>query len=910
MNKKHFTSYLLIFLPLFVNFANSNVPVDETKPYITQQYLNETFKKMLQSFLGTNDLKNALKVVQEAVSKFPKSSYWWNKYIQILIWLGNYQEALKVALKAYKLTKNKKFIFKAFDFALALKRWELAVNLLDTYKLNIPFKKRVVLYYNTGRIFELIKTLEQKKDKDSLEQLIYIYYALGELNKALYYANLALKKYKNSLKFLVLKAEILIAQKKFYKAYNLLKKYQPLAKDKNTDFWKLLSDISWAIGDYRTSSLASLTLIKTGKAREVDFYRVLFSEERIPNYINIALEAWKHTKKKDFLITAVNYAYSKHKWSILKNLFQRYTFLKQEKDTFYIYIETLLHTENKQLAYKILSNSLNEKFSKDLFNLYITYLIKERKLNQLETSLEKFKKYQCKAPDTFIYAYLASQNGKEAWKVYNKCKVNKPILKADILYLLGKKRESKFIKYKVFLTLLDKLRKRPSIFKNQEFLNDFLYVSIDFLPRSTYEKLLFKAKRFLPSEIWRNLYLNFLFKEGEYQLIEYLANIRGFNLEPWMELSLHLYERNLLKLESTLRKYRGFLPYGDTVNALNTLKRYKQALWYSYQGLERNPYNYDIYIPFIDTIYQASNYFSSSLQFFSQKGYEEIGFNSKLSYRNLLKGYSLTAQLSAFHPIYNSPKVIVNPSNIVWFLSSVKKSYSNFDIQIYFSILKNLETNLGGGFRISWLPFSKIQLNLTTFYNSQSTDTLYLRLAGMKDYTELSLYYNLLPRIDLGISLTKNIFYSADRKYLGSQLLSEISVLYRYRYERDIPSIKFKFYLQNSGSHIASNKGAIKHILPNINTITVPQTYSSFGGEFIFGEEIRSFLGKKWEPFGSLGLGYNNRYGVLSSFTLGVNGRLFYNNRGNIVLKFHIEKNPIKYQETYIIFNVGYNYHF
>ncbi len=908
MNKKNIVLYLLIFPIFFVNFANSNISTTKSKFHTKNQALNEVFKLMLQSFLGAKDLKNALKVVQDAISKFPKNSYWWNKYIQILIWSGNYPEALKVALEAYKSTNNRKFLIKAFNLAWALRRWDLAVNLLDKYKLDIPFKKRVALYYNAGRIFKLIEALEQKKDKYSLEQLIYIYYALGELNKALYYANLALKKYKNSLKFITLKAEILIAQKKFYKAYNLLRKYQSLAKNKNTDFWKLLSDVSWLIGDYKTSTLASLKLIKTGKAREEDFYRVLFSGEDVPNYINIALKAWRFTRKKEFLIAAINYAYSKNNWSILKNLFQKYTFLKKRKDIFYIYVETLLHIGNKQLAYKILEDNLNKFFSKDLFNLYITHLIRERKLKQLEAALQKFKRYQCKASYTFIYAYLASQNGQKAWKVYTTCGVNKPILKADILYLLGKKRESNFIKYKVFLTLLGKLKQEPSIFKNQDFLNDFLYVSINFLPRSTYEKLLFKARKFLPPEVWRNLYLNFLFKESEYQLINYLVNIQGFHLEPWMELSLYSYERNLLKLDKTLRKYKGFLPYSDTINALNTLKRYKQAYWYAYEGLKKNPFNYDIYTQFVDTISQISNYITTSLQVSFQEGYGELNLNSELFYRNFLKGYNITTQLSVYSPTYSSKETVIAPPRVIWVLSSLEKSYNHFKLQLYFSLLKNLQTNLGGGFKISLLPLSKFQLNLEGFYNYHSTDTLYLHLGGIKDYTQLSLTYKPLPRINLNMSLTENIFYSTDRKYLGYQLLSEISLLYRYRIS--FPKINFKFYMQNSKAHTTNNKGSIKDILPDIGTITVPQTYNSFGGEFIFGEEIGTFSGRKWKPFASLGLSYNNRYGTLSSLTLGVNRGIFYNNRGNIVLKFHIEKNPIKNQGTYMNFNIGYNYNF
>jgi len=908
MNKRQFIIAICIFIIPILSFTNSSDLKFQNENSTSIYKSNEKMLKlMLLSFLGAQDLRNALKVAQEGVSKFPKSSYWWKKYIQILIWLDNYPKALNAALKAYKLTHDREFIIKAFNLAWVLNRWDLAVYLLEKYKLNIPFKKKVTLYYKAGDIFKLIEILKQKRDKYSLEQLIYIYYALGELDKALFYANEALKRYKNSLKFLILKAEILISQKKFNEANNLLKKYISSTKTTNVKFWRLLSDISWAVGDYKTSFQASLKLIKIGKAREQDFYRVLFSGEKIPNYIDIALKAWKVTKKKEFLQAAINFAYLEHKWYVLQNLFQRFPFLRKQKENLYLYIETLLHTNQKKLAYKLLKEDLNKTFSKDLFNLYITYLINKRNLKQLEKTLKKFRKYRCEAPESFIYAYLSIQNGKEAWGIYNTCKVHNLILKSDILYLLGRKKESRFIKYKVFLRLLNKLRNNPSLFKKQDFLNDFLYVSINFLPRSTYEKLLFKAREFLPSDIWRDLYLNFLFKEGEYQVIKYLKDIKGFYLEPWMEMDLYLYERNLLKLGYLLKVSNGFLPYGDTINAYNSLRRYKEALWYAYHGLNRNPYNYDIYNPFIDTASQISSYIYSAIQYSFQKGYEEILFFSDLSYKDLLRRYKLTANLALSKPLYNSPNTVINPPTTVWFISGIGRTFNYFDIKFYLSFLKNIQTNFGTGFKISLKPISRLELNFKAYYNYQSKDTLYLYLAGIKDFINVSANYRLLPRIFLNLSYTHNLFYSSDRKYLGTQELSEFSLTYKYRVS--IPSIKFRFYVQNSMSHIGENKGSIKDILPNINIVTMPQSYNSLGGEFIFGEETRDFLRKKWIPFVKLGLSYNTRYKWLSNLTVGINKKVF-DNKDHIILKFHLERNPIKNKGIYIKFDIGYNYHF
>ncbi len=53
---------------------------------------------------------------------FPKNSFWWKTYADILIWNGKAEEAIVPLVKAFEISKDRSIAEKAFRLAFALKK--------------------------------------------------------------------------------------------------------------------------------------------------------------------------------------------------------------------------------------------------------------------------------------------------------------------------------------------------------------------------------------------------------------------------------------------------------------------------------------------------------------------------------------------------------------------------------------------------------------------------------------------------------------------------------------------------------------------------------------------------------------------------------------------------------------------
>ncbi len=105
---------LLSLLPSAILFAKEKSP--KGKP-VEQSSINPNptyqrgapdkieekyYQLLVQSFLGANDLQNALRVLEDAVKRFPQNPKWWELYGQVLIWNNVGAKAGEVSYEGYK----------------------------------------------------------------------------------------------------------------------------------------------------------------------------------------------------------------------------------------------------------------------------------------------------------------------------------------------------------------------------------------------------------------------------------------------------------------------------------------------------------------------------------------------------------------------------------------------------------------------------------------------------------------------------------------------------------------------------------------------------------------------------------------------------------------------------------------
>ena len=96
---------VLSLLPSAILFAKEKSPTYQrgASYKIEEKY----YQLLVHSFLGANDLQNALRVLEDAVRRFPQNPKWWELYGQVLIWNNMGAKAGEVFYEGYKTQKTK-----------------------------------------------------------------------------------------------------------------------------------------------------------------------------------------------------------------------------------------------------------------------------------------------------------------------------------------------------------------------------------------------------------------------------------------------------------------------------------------------------------------------------------------------------------------------------------------------------------------------------------------------------------------------------------------------------------------------------------------------------------------------------------------------------------------------------------
>ncbi|RUM29886.1 MAG: hypothetical protein DSY32_02800, partial [Aquifex sp.] len=730
----------------------------------------ELYKILLSSFLGAGKLKEAEELLREAVRLFPNNPYWWDMYAKVLVWRGKTKEALEVYYKAFKKFKIKKFAKKGLELAIAFNRYDVAKELMDYVKVSPKLKLQI--YEKLGELDKLLQTLEELNTKESLLYKAKLLYSLGEHEEALRALEKIERKFGKSKDTVLLKTNILFVQKKYIEALEALKDYKPFARNEETDYWRMLSDLAWMLQDYETAREASEILVKTGKGDLVDYERlsIIYAVKNPEKAFQYSFEGWKRFKSQFLLSRSLLILYSTERWEkIIKIAEKVKDKILKDDNLLIIYLTALQKLGKIEEALSIVRGVLEKRFSKDILNFYIYSLIDLHKFKELRRILRKYARYELDRDlaTAFSVAYLNLQNGKRAYAVYKKGGVRDLVLLGDILDLLGKEEEAKNYRIKTFKKLKEMAKKDKSLLKNPEFLRTYLSLGIYVMPQAEYERELIKARKILSPPVWKEIYLSYLLYYERREKVLRLAKFYKYPLKPWMWLNLALWQddRNLaLKL---LEKEVEALPIRDRVEALIRTGQLKSALGLAFKGLEDNPYDYLLYKQFRDVLMEYEDFFSLETGYVSRKGFSGVKNTFKAKFRLIDKGLGLGFEGFHIVPVDRDKKELAKAQNAYYFSLSIEKLFDKGKYRIGLGRTGNLKAQTALYITLSSYIFKRTYGEISLGKSVPSDETLYLMLGGMKDYVKLSFTHNVTNRMWITLQFSGNKYYATDYTYLG-----------------------------------------------------------------------------------------------------------------------------------------------
>jgi predicted Zn-dependent protease len=893
----------VISKPVDQRLVNPNPTYQKGISYKTEE---KYYQLLVQSFLGANDLQNALRVLEDAVRRFPQNPKWWELYGQVLLWNKMGAKAGEAFYEGYKNTKNKELAQKAFEISLAFNRIDIAKELMEI--VSVPPDVKLYIYDQLGDVEGLLKLLYVLKTKDMLLMKAEILNASGRKKEAEETINEYIKIYGKDERSVLLLANIYYSDRKFEQSLKVLKDFLPSATEDNVKFYRTLSDLAWMLQDYDATALASEKLISLSKGEMTDYIRLseLYFRKGSKRAVSLALEGYKKFEDLILLKTAFYYSYAFGLYDQTVAIFKDHRDkLQEDVNTVLSYLLALQQLGKKEEALEELEKSLAKAKTPELISFYIYSLVEAQRVEKLKSALKEYEAYarNPSVAQAYAVAYIFLQKGQTALRYYKLSGSKDPLLYADIINVMGMEEEAKAIKLKAYR----ELKNGGVPWDDLEKLRLYLSLAMEFENPEIFEKKLQRARGVLSDAVWKDIYFAYLFSKEQREKAILQQRLYKYPLKPWMWLNLALWQDDRYLVLQLLESDPEALPIRDRVEALRRVGQLRRALELAFKGLEENPYDYQLYKQFRDLAVQESNRVSLEATHQKREAYgqfvERLEVETKLGETN----YSLGFRSSTFQPTYKKDQVIEQKVGGYQAEIYLRRRFDMGYIGFGIGQLERLRSV--ANFRLfgeSYL-FSRLSAGFEVGYRQPSTESLYLELGGLKHHAKLSLTFTPYSRLSFYSSLEFSEFYSQDIKRLGTGFYTYNQA--QYKLKAGYPDYTLRaFFSYGNYREKAGSKGVIEQLSPFTAFRVLPENYYTVGLGFSFGFEHKDSYTRFWRPFFDASLAYNSLGSLGISTEIGLGGAVF--GRDNLSLGLSFSKNTGGIEETVIGPYLIYRYYF
>ncbi|MCS7262870.1 MAG: tetratricopeptide repeat protein [Aquificaceae bacterium] len=856
-----------------------------SQPSQAKESRRELLKLFLSTFLGVNDLKNALDVAKRGAQEYPEDPYWWEWYGKISEWLGQREEAMQAKLKLIELWPTPETIAEVYRQALSMQRYDYAVDLLSKYPQLLKEQKVEDLYFvyvNAGRVEEFVKVVQElyikEKDPDYLYYLAQADFSYGEKERAESYLKELESLRPLKLHELLLYSDLLFAQRRMEENYHLLRRYLDKVETQREDllitYYRRLSSISWLMRDLETAAVTAEALDRLGKAGAPEYVRIYFHYSALKDYqkaVRYARKGYEKTGDEYLFTLWVESLSSLRDWVGVVKAFELYERQKVLSNPYllFLYSRALYASGRRKEGRELLLQALQGKDAQQALPNSIQIAVSYNDKELSDYILRKFAKEEKNLPRDFAVLYLARQEGQKAKQLMDLVKdkgAEDLLLYSHVLYVLGKTEEANLVRS----ALARNLSKEAKAPEEPQTLKLLLMSGIGILPAIKLQEALTAGKERLTPEEWLDIYLSYLFVNSFYERAEYAKHIQRLELKPWMELSLALRNNDRDRIAKLLEDMREVLPYRDVVESYSRLGFKREAMRHAQQSLEKNPEDALVYEQLRQLTHEHGNRLQVGL------GYRALEKTDYLSYELSLRQalgerwYLLYSGEGGFLASSRNPAFRNLPSSYHRYSLSLRRLTNWGYYQVGLRVGTGVSDFVGLEAGISRKLFRLDNVSLFTYYNRPAVESLIAQLALLKDGFSLSLFESFTPRIGFTSSLEYSFFKSTHARHVGQGFAGYAELFHRLRYA--YPDYTFRVF---TSFGFYQEKSPISPELLKLFTFAnprlLPEDSLTLGLGFNFGLYRKELLSRPLLPFFDSELYYNLRagfgYGLAGGFT-------------------------------------------
>ncbi len=855
-----------------------------------KESLNELIYKV---FIYNNDLKNAQKIAKNELKQNPNNLAWRKRLADALSWSGKQKEALKHYMFIYEQNKQKKLensfsqIYGSYDTYFNLLN-DIYINPNDTKKIDQFLKVSLKLGITKNAIAYLDKVYQKTKNPNILKKCAQYYYKLGESDNALKYLKILEKKRLLDIKSAIIMSRIYFEQKDFSSSLQALIDVKHLAKNRDSEYWYLLSDLySYVKQDNKSAEILKKYCLKNS-CRKQDYDKLIsFYATKDKEYVSkISLKTWKQFKDSAYFFAFAKSNLQNKKTKIVIKQLNKLSVNERknyEKEPLYWLILASIYEESNNIKKAILSYEkalFLDPSSNEILSQYGWFLMKHDQPDKLKEVITKIEKRSQNDQNLYILAAAINyklNRIKKSYLYYKKAlRINPDNIDlkldfANLLMIMGKKEESLKVKKEVYSTLQNKLRENSNILKNKNFLLAYLRASIYFIPAENYMMLMKYAKKVLDKKTYLDIKISWKLYTGSDEYVKYLSR-KLKNPELWLKIHLALKNNDTLKMRELLYHYGSILPKEAKINALIQTKQISKAKKEIFEALDETPENKSLYKTKYDIDTQYSNKISLEAGYENQQTFEHPYIKIKNTH-HISNSYYIKSTLHYAKNISDEFQLTDKESNDISALFGLKKLSKNGYFEIGGGFIENHSSNFQYFFNLYNNITKNLSVNIALHKNKYADETTQLRIEGEKDQANFGFKYQFNSRLAFKTQISSSKYRLHTGESLGNGGKYHIEAQQKIKF--GYPDILFTEYLSIANF---SNDN-FKELLP--------KDYLQGGVGLHIGKSAIQHYNTKWRPYADLSAAYHNLFGIVFGGQLGISGKFFGTDRLNLSINYN-----------------------
>lgn len=807
---------------------------------------------MFQTFLYSNDIKNAYKLSKKAYAKY-NSIFWLKNIIKTAKYNSKIEEAIKYETILCNKTQDKKLQDKLIGYNITNYQYQKAEPIILKKALLNPNDKNIqmviFIYDKLGmplRSAEFLHKIYLKNPKKQylLTKELSIYINTGEIEKAKKIIQLIEQNRSYDIDNTSLIAIYYFRSKNIQKAFKTLLLAKKFVKDKNLYYYKQLSDVAWYLQDYHTSYEASNKLIKLKQARLVDFNRVIQLEQNKKLSAKLQMQMYKQ-----FKIDYLFYSYASSAMKLEKFIELQNTIKQLQKDNSPLTKQALFYIVKAQLD-KHLNNhqelksiELALKFSDNnnivLENIFWFYMDNNYN-NELKLFLQNMEEKE--VPQSFYKLFAIAY-----YKLTNIDKANYYIQKVpqtkdidfELLRAYIASAQNEQPRYKQILNHIYNILNTKNIFKQKKLLKTYLTVMLELKDYDKFSIALQKAKPYLKQKDYDELKYMWSIKTTSYEKSHFIK--QHMNQTPlWITFNdLRLF-KNHTQAENLLYTQLNNLSQGDAVMETLYDGQISLAQSITYKILYKNNKNQNAYIQHKDLVKKRSDLLDTKYIYTTQDNLTQSGVYLK-NKTYISNSYTLFTELQNL----KNTQTNITKKDDSFIKLALQKQFNQANIKLYLGYRKCFDDFFTYGIDATYNYTKQLNTRFSIYKNEKATISPEFLLLANKDSIQEQLTYNFLKSTSINVLLEQNTYHTQENSTIIGTSNQQQFIL-RHKIRTGYPDMTMSLFFNN---YLYSQQN---------EQLLLPNNFYEIGTTFDYGMVNSEIYTRVWRPFFSVSQYYSS----------------------------------------------------